>query len=76
MRMLNTPEIPRASLKFQSLLRIFPFLLLSVFMVVLPSSFLMAQNNIRITGRIVTESGLAIAKASLLVKGLASRSYQ
>jgi len=70
--MLNTPKTHRASIQLQGLLRIFPLLLLSVLALFMPSSTLLAQKDIRVTGRIVSETGLAVAKASVIVKGMSS----
>src|SRR5664279_485653 len=72
MSMLNTPKTHRASIQLQGLLRIFPLLLLSVLALFMPSSTLLAQKDIRVTGRIVSETGLAVAKASVIVKGMSS----
>jgi TonB-linked SusC/RagA family outer membrane protein len=68
--MLHTPVTSRASLNFLNRIRILPVILLATFSLLLPSSLLVAQTNIKVTGRIVSESGLAIAHANILVKGL------
>ncbi len=70
MRIPKTPGIAGASIRLQSFLNFFLLLSLPVLFALVPSSSLFAQSDIRVTGRIVSETGLPVAKASVLVKGL------
>jgi len=49
--------------------KFFSILFLPVFISFMPASSVLAQKDIHITGRIVSEVGLPVAKASVIVKG-------
>ena len=64
----NLKDTSRVLIMIRGLFKFFPLLLLPVFAVVVPSS-VFAQKNIHVKGQIVNETGLAIAKASVIIKG-------
>src|SRR5450432_491430 len=72
MRIPNSPDISGTLIRVQGLLKLFFLLLLPVFAVIIPSSSLFAQKDIRVSGRIVSETGLPVAKASVTIKGLST----
>ncbi len=69
MRISITPARPRSSKLFRGFLKFFPLLFLPVITMITPGAKVFAQKDIHVKGRIVNETGLAIAKASVIVKG-------
>jgi TonB-dependent starch-binding outer membrane protein SusC len=69
MRIPNSPDTPRVSMMGRKYLMISSFLLLLILTVMIPSAPVFAQKNIQVKGRITSESGIAVSKASVIVKG-------
>jgi TonB-linked SusC/RagA family outer membrane protein len=72
MRITNKPDRSRViwmAWKYFKIPAFFMFLMLAV---IIPSSLVYAQKNIQVKGHIASETGLAIAKASVMVMGLSN----
>jgi TonB-dependent starch-binding outer membrane protein SusC len=69
MRIPITPDASRSINLFRGFLKFFPLFVFAVAAAIVPSSVVFAQKDIRVKGRIVNETGLAVGKASVIVKG-------
>ncbi len=69
MRIAKLTYSPRVLNTTRGFLKFFSIILLPVFISFMPAASVFAQADIRITGRIVREDGLPVAKTSVIVKG-------
>jgi len=72
MRITNKPDTSRVFWMARKYFKIPAFFIFLILVAIIPSSLVYAQKNIQVKGHIASETGLAISKASVMVKGLSN----